>query len=169
MLGRSNLNTEAQGGMYLIHSHLNHSCSPNVHVTHPPSKAGIRQATKVMLIAKKAIRSGEELLITYQDPSLSLARRRLLLWREYMFGPCECDRCRLELEQLDKEDQVEMANGAWKMDEQAEEEIRKRKEHADMINGLEKQREDRLKKVGTDLTQNDLKELEEELKSSLGF
>lgn len=31
-LGRANLNMEAQGGMYLVHSMLNHSCEPNVKV-----------------------------------------------------------------------------------------------------------------------------------------
>lgn len=168
MLGRSNLNTEAQGGLYLVHSHLNHSCAPNVHVTHPPSRAGVRQAIKLMMIAKRPIKEGEELFITYQNPDLSLARRRLLLWREYMFGPCECERCKAEESQLSGEKLQEMAKGAWKRDENEEEEVEKRRKHAEMLNQLEKQRNDKLKAEGK-ISDKDLLGLEEELRESLGF
>jgi len=169
MLGRSNLNTEAQGGMYLVHSHLNHSCAPNALVTHPPSRAGVRQATKIMVVARRAIKSGEELLITYQEPNLSLARRRMLLWREYMFGPCQCDRCEYELNQLEGDERKEMEKGGWKKDEKEEAEIKKRKEHAEMINKLEKDRNEKLKAEGKPVPEADLAGLEDELRAKLGF
>lgn len=169
MLGRSNLNTEAQGGMYLVHSHLNHSCSPNVAVTHPPSRAGVRQATKIMLLARRAIKKGEELLITYQEPGQLLSRRRMLLWREYMFGPCECDKCSLEAAQLSEEEKCKMNDGGWKKDEKEEEEVQRRKEHAQMLNKLEKERDTKLQAEKARIPDKDLSEIEEELRAKLGF
>lgn len=167
LLGRANINTEAQGGMYLVHSHLNHSCLPNVTIRHPPSRHGVRQATKITAMAKKDIKKGDELVITYQDPSLEISRRRMLLWREYMFGPCECQRCLDELKGMDEEQKKEMESGSWKVDVNEEEEIRKRKEHADMLNQLEKERRDKLQSEGKD--EKDMKGIEEELRTHLGF
>lgn len=171
LLGRANINTEAQGGMYLIHSHLNHSCSPNVTVRHPPSRHGIRQATKIAAIAKTKIKKGDELVITYQDPSLELSRRRMLLWREYMFGPCECQRCVEELNGLNEEQKKEMENGSWKFDEMEKEEIQKRKEHAEMLNELERQKMEKLRAEGKGLEEEEKekREMEEELRTHLGF
>lgn len=168
MLGRSNLNTEAQGGLYLVHSHFNHSCAPNVHVTHPPSRAGVRQATKVMLIARRDIKKGEELFITYQNPDLTLARRRLLLWREYMFGPCECERCKEEEGRLSSQELQEMERGSWKKDEREQEEVEMRRKHAEMLDKLENDRSGKLKADGK-VEDRDLLGMEEELRSSLGF
>lgn len=168
LLGRSNLNTEAQGGMYLVHSHLNHSCDPNVMVTHPPSRAGVRQATKVMMVAKRDIKTGEELFITYQDPNQSLARRRLLLWRDYMFGPCACKRCMAEVNELDKQEREKMEEGSWKVDEQEKEEVQRRKDHAEMVDQQNQKRNMNLKSEGA-IGKRDLTGLEEELRSSLGF
>lgn len=168
LLGRSNLNTEAQGGMFLVHSHLNHSCDPNVKVTHPVSRAGVRQATKITMVANVDIKRGEELFITYLDPNQSLSRRRLLLWRDYMFGPCECRRCLEEFNLLDDEDKEDMKKGSWKADAMEKEEVERRKEHAEMLNQLEVERNKRLKSEGK-LEKKDLTDLEEELRSSLGF
>lgn len=171
-LGRSNLNTEAQGGMYLVHSHLNHACEPNVGVTHPPHpRAGIRQATKVAVVARRAIKAGEELFITYQDPSLSLARRRLLLWREYMFGPCRCARCERELADLSDEERQSMEDGeAWKVDKEEDGEVEKRRKHAEMLRSLEEERNAKLRSEGKKVpTEEDLRGMEDELRASLGF
>jgi hypothetical protein len=121
-----------------------------------------------MMIAKRPIKEGEELFITYQNPDLSLARRRLLLWREYMFGPCECERCKAEESHLSGEELQQMAKGAWKRDENEEEEVEKRRKHAEMLNQLEKQRNDKLKAEGK-ISDKDLLGLEEELRESLGF
>lgn len=171
-LGRSNLNTEAQGGMYLVHSHLNHACEPNVGVTHPPHpRAGIRQATKVAVVARRTIAPGEELFITYQDPSLSLARRRLLLWREYMFGPCACARCERELAGLSDDERRAMESGeAWKVDKEEEGEVEKRRQHAEMLKSLEEERNAKLRSEGKEVpTDKDLRGMEDELRASLGF
>lgn len=171
-LGRSNLNTEAQGGMYLVHSHLNHACEPNVGVTHPPHpRAGIRQATKVVVVARRTIAPGEELFITYQDPSLSLARRRLLLWREYMFGPCACARCESELVGLSDDERRAMEGGeAWKVDKEEEGEVEKRRQHAEMLKSLEEERNAKLRSEGKEVpTDKDLRGMEDELRASLGF
>ncbi|UZJ53144.1 hypothetical protein CBS101457_002464 [Exobasidium rhododendri] len=169
MLGRSNLNAEAQGGMYLVHSHLNHSCAPNVATTHPPSRAGVRQATKIMAVARRAIKAGEELFITYQDPRLSLARRRMLLWREYMFGPCQCERCLDDERHLSDVERKEMKEGSWKKDEKEEEEYKKRKDHAEMLDKMEKERDDKLRREGKSVPEKDLTGLEDELRAKLGF
>lgn len=154
--------------MYLVHSHLNHSCDPNVMVTHPPSRAGVRQATKLMMVAKTTIKTGQELFITYQDPNQSLARRRLLLWRDYMFGPCECKRCLLNINELDKQEREEMEKGSWKEDAEEKEEVQRRKDHAEMVNQLEEERNKKLKSDGANKNK-DLTDLEEELRCSLGF
>ena len=53
---------------------------------------------RITVLARRAIPRGEELTITYVDPSLPVAlrRRRLLEWG---FGECECARCVAEAEQ----------------------------------------------------------------------
>jgi len=81
----------------LVHSHLNHDCTPNVSIRHMPGRGGVRPATRITARTLRAIRPGEELLISYVDPSLPAERRRLLLWRDYCFGPCVCARCVAEL------------------------------------------------------------------------
>ncbi|PKI85396.1 hypothetical protein MVES_000236 [Malassezia vespertilionis] len=63
MLGRANLNMESHGGLYLVHSQLNHDCDPNVGIRHMPSRGGVRYATRVTAIAKRDIPAGEELVI----------------------------------------------------------------------------------------------------------
>lgn len=170
MLGRANLNSEAQGGMYLVHSHLNHSCAPNVSIRHPPPpKGGVRQATKIAAVANQGIKQGDELFITYQHPDTPLLRRRMLLWREYMFGPCECSRCLCDLDSLTPEERNEMNTGAWKRDAKEEEAVMKRKEHADMIAQLDKDRREKLAAEGKTVPEKDLTGLEDELRTQLGF
>ncbi|KAH7928037.1 SET domain-containing protein [Leucogyrophana mollusca] len=93
-LGRMSLSwyIEAHGGLYALHSHLNHSCVPNVSVRHLDQRSALARVT---LIAKKDIEAGEELLVTYTDPSGSLKARRKRL-SEWGFGPCQCERCLVE-------------------------------------------------------------------------
>jgi len=88
-LGRLNLNVEAHGGLYTLHSHLNHSCAPNVSVRH---LEGPNQPGRITVLAKLPIRAGEELLVSYIDPSEPVNTRRRLL-REWNFGECRCPRC----------------------------------------------------------------------------
>ncbi|PWN47998.1 SET domain-containing protein [Violaceomyces palustris] len=102
-LGRSNINMESHGGLYLIHSHLNHSCQPNVKIRHVPVR-GRYASMKVAAVATSPIASGTELVISYVEPEMSVQRRRLLLWRDYCFGPCLCSRCLQELEALPEQE-----------------------------------------------------------------
>lgn len=99
LLGRANINMEKFGGLYSIHSFLNHSCSPNVQIRHVPER-GILASMKVAALALRDVEKGEELLISYIDPSTRLGRRQLLLYRDYCFGPCICEKCKAELGEM---------------------------------------------------------------------
>ncbi|KAJ7042933.1 hypothetical protein C8F04DRAFT_57524 [Mycena alexandri] len=57
-LGRMSLNLEAHGGLYTLHSHLNHTCVPNVSVRHLDQRRALAD-----------IEPGQELLITYVNPA----------------------------------------------------------------------------------------------------
>ncbi|KIJ60899.1 hypothetical protein HYDPIDRAFT_97759 [Hydnomerulius pinastri MD-312] len=91
-LGRMSLNIEAHGGLYKLHSHLNHSCAPNVSVRHLDRRNAL---SRITVIARTAIEPGEELLITYTDPESNFRERRRRL-SEWGFGPCQCERCLAE-------------------------------------------------------------------------
>jgi ribosomal protein L15 len=122
-----------------------------------------------MAVARRDIKEGEELFITYQVPNLSLARRRMLLWREYMFGPCQCERCIDDESQLNEDERKEMNRGGLKKDEKEEEEIKMRREHAAKIDALEKERNEKLIAEGRPIPEKDLTGLEDELRAKLGF
>lgn len=57
---------------------------------------------KVVIIAKRDIAEGEELVVSYVDPSSSVAKRRREL-REWGFGECSCERCRKEEKEAPEE------------------------------------------------------------------
>ncbi len=86
---------EKFGGLYSLHSFLNHSCTPNVSIRHPPER-GILSSMKVAALALREIKEGEELVISYIDPKTRLARRQLLLWRDTVSVPCACEKCETE-------------------------------------------------------------------------
>lgn len=83
---------ESHGGLYTLHSHLNHACTPNISVRHFDPHSALARIT---VVARAAIEPGDELLITYVDPRSDYKerRRRLLEWG---FGPCRCERCHTE-------------------------------------------------------------------------
>lgn len=87
-LGQMSLNLESHGGLYRLHSHLNHDCDPNVSVRHFEAA----QPGKITVIAKRDISPGEELLITYVNPTNDVRQRRREL-KEWGFGECHCPRC----------------------------------------------------------------------------
>ena len=89
---KRSVDLEAHGGLYRLHSHLNHACAPNISVRHLDQRSAL---SRVTVVAKTAIEPGEELLITYVDPGTSYKERhrRLLEWG---FGPCQCERCLAE-------------------------------------------------------------------------
>ncbi|KAI0354211.1 SET domain-containing protein [Trametes cingulata] len=88
-LGRMSLNLEAHGGLYVLHSHLNHSCAPNVSVRHLDQRTAL---SRITVLARREIAPGEELFITYVNPELPLEQRRRQLM-EWGFGKCVCERC----------------------------------------------------------------------------
>lgn len=82
---------ESHGGLYTLHSHLNHSCAPNISARHLDQRTYL---SRLMLIARQTIEPGEELCITYVDPSpQGGVRRRWKELSEWGFGQCNCTRC----------------------------------------------------------------------------
>ncbi|KAF9074395.1 hypothetical protein BDP27DRAFT_187636 [Rhodocollybia butyracea] len=88
-LGKMNLNLEAHGGLYVLHSHLNHSCDPNISIRHLEQRSAL---SRITAIATKDIEPGEELFITYVNPMLPVHSRQEEL-RGWGFGKCSCSRC----------------------------------------------------------------------------
>jgi hypothetical protein len=83
------IDLEAHGGLYTFHSHLNHSCNPNMSVRHFDQRTAL---SRITMVAKRDIAVGEELVITYVDPSLGVRERRSQLGA-WGFGQCDCERC----------------------------------------------------------------------------
>ncbi|KAF9985326.1 SET domain-containing protein 5 [Modicella reniformis] len=86
-LGRYNINNQ-DGGLYLLHSSLNHACVPNVIIDHPG--AGTDYGVSVRLA--RDIKRDEQLQITYCDPRWKRETRQQYLRTEYLFT-CKCKRC----------------------------------------------------------------------------
>ncbi|KIP06875.1 hypothetical protein PHLGIDRAFT_30281 [Phlebiopsis gigantea 11061_1 CR5-6] len=99
-LGRMSLNLEAHGGLYVLHSHMNHSCIPNISVRHLDQRTAL---SRITVIARRDIEPGEELFITYVNPQMPLENRRKQLL-EWGFGECKCSRCTAE--ELDPERKI---------------------------------------------------------------
>ncbi|CAO3618604.1 unnamed protein product [Cunninghamella blakesleeana] len=85
-LGKFNINNQ-DGGLYLIHSHINHNCYPNVSIDHAD-----QSNYKVMVRAIRDIKAGEQLFETYVNPRWDKETRQNYLSKSYMFD-CKCDRC----------------------------------------------------------------------------
>lgn len=64
--------------------HLNHSCSPNTYI--------VMDGPQMQLRALSDIRRGEELFISYIDPTMPLTRRQKEL-QERWFFVCACSKC----------------------------------------------------------------------------
>ncbi|KXN83197.1 putative lysine methyltransferase SET5 [Leucoagaricus sp. SymC.cos] len=105
-LGRMSLNLEAHGGLYALHSHLNHSCDPNVSVRHLNQRTALARIT---LIGKRDIRVGEELLVTYVNPQAPYRARQNEL-QGWGFGACTCPRCVEEAKKLKGGNDQELAD-----------------------------------------------------------
>jgi len=111
-LGRMSLNLEGHGGLYTLHSHINHSCTPNVSVRHLHRSTSL---ARISIVAKRNIEKGEEIFVSYVDPSIPLHLRREKL-REWSFGNCECTRC-IEEEREMPEQIVTKASAVPELDE----------------------------------------------------
>ncbi|KAL5501618.1 hypothetical protein ACEPAH_8878 [Sanghuangporus vaninii] len=106
LLSCMGLNLEGHGGLFILHSHLNHSCNPNISVRHFDQKTSL---SRITIRARRDIHPGEELTVAYVNPGLPLqARRRALA--PWAFGTCMCERC-LEEEKEEKEKKENGENG----------------------------------------------------------
>ncbi|WWC85427.1 uncharacterized protein L201_000290 [Kwoniella dendrophila CBS 6074] len=120
LLGLIGLNQESSGGLYALHSHLNHNCDPNLQVRNlpktwtPPTSEELpaelpspmtaenRGTNKISIIVKKTVHPGDELFISYVNQNLSRDERRSKLREQYGFW-CFCNRCNKEKKLEDKE------------------------------------------------------------------
>ncbi|KAG8878145.1 SET domain-containing protein 5 [Tulasnella sp. 332] len=118
-LGRMSLNLEAHGAIYILHSHLNHSCQPNVSIKH---LEGPNQPGRITVIAKTPIAVGEELVVSYVDPEGDVKARRNKL-REWNFGECRCKRCIEENKKQRKQKGVETAEAGAEGDDVERQEL----------------------------------------------
>ncbi|ORY23564.1 hypothetical protein BCR39DRAFT_348737, partial [Naematelia encephala] len=109
--GLASINQEESGGLYILHSHLNHSCDPNVSCRNLPrtfvppttlptelpgrNPPGVRGTNKLTLLARRNIHPGDELTISYVDTASPRTQRRSELRESYGFW-CTCPRCQKE-------------------------------------------------------------------------
>jgi hypothetical protein len=108
----SAIDLESHGGLYVLHSHVNHSCDPNISVRHLDQRNALSRITMVTL---RDIEPGEELFITYTNPRVPLESRRQHLL-EWGFGTCDCPRCQTE----EKDASRKVPDGAIPNDMEAE-------------------------------------------------
>ncbi|KAH7099037.1 hypothetical protein BKA62DRAFT_711182 [Auriculariales sp. MPI-PUGE-AT-0066] len=88
-IARMNLNLEQNGGLHALHSHLNHSCDPNVSAKHVEQRTAL---SRLSVISHRDLEAGEELTISYVDPSHPVHARRLNL-RAWGIPHCDCKQC----------------------------------------------------------------------------
>ena len=100
------LDLDAHGGLYTLHSHLNHSCEPNASVRHLDQRAALARIT---VIAKRDIQVGEELVVTYVNPQAPYQVRQNEL-QGWGFGTCACPRCVQEAQKSSGRDERELAD-----------------------------------------------------------
>ncbi|KAG1407820.1 hypothetical protein G6F60_001910 [Rhizopus arrhizus] len=95
-MGKFNINNQ-NGGMYLVHSHINHNCYPNVSIDYPNPKSQYKIAVR----AVRDIKQGEQLFETYVNPRWNKETRQTYLDKSYLFN-CKCERCEKDLELTDE-------------------------------------------------------------------
>jgi len=88
---------EAHGGIYTLHSHINHSCMPNISVRHLDQRTAL---SRITIIAQCDIDVGQELVVTYVNPEMRVRERRQAL-AAWGFGVCQCGRCIEEEQEMD--------------------------------------------------------------------
>ena len=106
-LGKFNINNQS-GGMYLVQSHMNHSCIPNVAIEYGNTKAQYR----IVVRALRDIKKGDQLCETYVNPRWNKETRVNYLDKTYMFK-CKCERCEKDIpltDQLRKEMRLRAEN-----------------------------------------------------------
>jgi hypothetical protein len=96
LLGKFNINNQ-NGGMYLVHSHINHNCYPNVSIDY----AQRHSQYKITVRAIRDIKRDEQLFETYVNPRWNKETRQTYLDKSYLFN-CKCDRCMNDLPLTDE-------------------------------------------------------------------
>lgn len=91
-IGKFNINKLPNNQLYFITSFINHDCEPNV-------RYEFDSKLKLNIYARKQIKKGEQLFITYVNPLRGVALRRRELRVEYGFI-CKCCRCKKELKKI---------------------------------------------------------------------
>ena len=94
--------------MYLVQSHMNHSCIPNVAIEYGNTKAQYR----IVVRALRDIKKGDQLCETYVNPRWNKETRVNYLDKTYMFK-CKCERCEKDIpltDQLRKEMRLRAEN-----------------------------------------------------------
>jgi hypothetical protein len=87
-----------------LYSFINHSCEPNAEArgldkTYPAQSAPVLESSALAIIARRDIKPGEEIYISYLDGHdlfRSRAHRNLRLRANWLSGDCMCTRCRRE-------------------------------------------------------------------------
>lgn len=106
-LGKFNINNQ-NGGMYLVQSHMNHNCWPNVAIEYPNRMSQYKLAVRAL----RDIKAGDQLCETYVNPRWDKETRSNYLDKSYMFK-CQCERCEKDLpltDQLRKEMRLRAEN-----------------------------------------------------------
>lgn len=91
-IGKFNINKLSNNQIYFITSFINHDCEPNV-------RYEFDSKLKLSLYARKDIKKGDQLYITYVNPLHGVILRRRELRVQYGFI-CKCCRCEKELQNL---------------------------------------------------------------------
>jgi hypothetical protein len=93
---------EGHGGLYALHSHLNHACAPTVSVRHLDQRTAL---SRITVVARTDLAPGDELTAAYANPEMGVRARRQEL-AQWGFGACACARCTEEEAEL-------RARGEW--------------------------------------------------------
>lgn len=91
MMGTYNINN-LDSSIFLIQSHLNHTCSPNTSV-----ETSDKKYEGLKVYAARDIKAGEELTTTYVNPSHTVQQRQRELRVNWGFV-CKCQKCKEDLD-----------------------------------------------------------------------
>ncbi|CAI1739334.1 hypothetical protein SEUBUCD646_0O03750 [Saccharomyces eubayanus] len=94
MIGTFNIN-QYNGQIYHWHSFMNHDCEPNAYIEQA------EEHEELKLHARKPIKKGEQVCVTYVNPLHGVRLRRRELRVNWGFL-CQCDRCRNELSTFER-------------------------------------------------------------------
>lgn len=85
-----------------MYSFINHSCEPNAEIgdlaeTYPSETAPVLKSSGIALFARRDIKAGEEIHVSYLDEEglgQNRARRSAMLKGNWLSGDCMCARCK---------------------------------------------------------------------------